>query len=237
MCPKFRATKASHDCLVTAELLLTVALLTPRAACALRLMLAWTLVSGLGFWQGATLFAASTGLMTEAVHWLEPRLTCSVQLVTAGADAALVLDASVAIPLPLNSERAIPTGTAITPQMSVAHALVPLLILLSVNLAVPVRSWRERALGLAIAAPMAWAFAITLAVFHLLGLVEMDLQTTAESLGITRPPPALLSLLVFMEGGGRWLLSVLAGVLPTLLARRLLIPAKARQRVTETSSP
>jgi len=114
---------------------------------------------------------------------------------------------------------------------------VPLLILLSVSVALPVRSWRERALGLAIAVPLAWAFALTLAVFHLLGLVEMNLQTTAESLGITRSPPWLLRLLVFMEGGGRWLLSVLAGVLPTLLARRLLNPARARQRVTETSSP
>ena len=200
-------------------------------------MLAWALLSGLGYWHGAALFAASTALMSEAAHWVEPRLASSVQLVTAGADAALVLDASVAIPLPLDSERAVPTGTAITPQMSVAHALVPLLILLSVSLALPVRSWRERALSFAIAMPLAWGFAIMLAVFHLLGLVEMDLQTTAESLGITRPPPALLSLLVFMEGGGRWLLSVLAGVLPTLLARRLLIPARARQRVTETSSP
>jgi hypothetical protein len=231
------AAKALNDCLVTAEGLLAMATLTPRAACALRLMLAWALLSGLGFWHGETLFAASTALMTEAVHWIEPRLASSVQLTTASADAALVLDASVAMPLALDNERAIPTGTAITPQMSVAHALVPLLILLSVSLAVPVRSWRERALGVAIAAPFAWAFAITLAVFHLLGLVEMDLQTTAESLGITRPPPLLLSLLVFMEGGGRWLLALLAGVLPTLLARRLLSPAKARQRVTETSSP
>jgi hypothetical protein len=214
-----------------------MASLTPRSACALRLVLAWALWSGLGFWQGATLFAASTGLMTEAVHWIEPRLASTVQLTTAGADAALVLDASVAIPLPLDSERAVPTGTAITPQISAAHALVPLLILLSVSVALPVRSWRERALGLAIAVPLAWAFALMLAVFHLLGLVEMNLQTTAESLGITRSPPLLLSLLVFMEGGGRWLISVLAGVLPTLLARRLLNPARSRQRVTETSSP
>ena len=93
-----------------------MATLTPRAACALRLMLAWALLSGLGFWHGETLFAASTALMTEAVHWIEPRLASSVQLTTASADAALVLDASVAMPLALDNERAIPTGTTITPQ-------------------------------------------------------------------------------------------------------------------------
>jgi hypothetical protein len=91
-----------------------MATLTPRAACALRLMLAWALLSGLGFWHGETLFAASTALMTEAVHWIEPRLASSVQLTTASADAALVLDASVAMPLALDNERAIPTGTTIT---------------------------------------------------------------------------------------------------------------------------
>ncbi len=190
-----------------------------RRDCALRLLLAWGVLSALGFWLGPRCLEAIAPSLTAGVRLLQPELTSQAGVAPAPTGEALVLETQVAIPVPMGDSQSIPTGTPIRAEVSVIHALVPVVLLLSVSAGAPARNWRERALACAIAVPLAVATAWMISLLHLLGLIQLQIQMTAEQLGIAHQPGVLLNLLLFLEGGGRWLLPALLGLFPGALAR------------------
>ena len=49
--------------------------------------------------------------------------------------------------------------------------------------------------------------------FQLVGLIELAIHEAATAQHLDHPIPLTLSWMVFMEGGGRWVLPILAGLL------------------------
>lgn len=49
--------------------------------------------------------------------------------------------------------------------------------------------------------------------FHLVGLIELAVQKAAKANQFPRAAPLTLEWMIFLEGGGRWLLPVVAALL------------------------
>jgi len=188
--------------------------------CALRLCLAWLVFSALGFLYGSALLGACTPLLSAAVRIIAPALTSHVALIETHGTPELLLDASVARPLQLDATHAVPTGQPLPSRANVVHVLVPLVIFFSALCAMPVRGPREWTWLALLAIPLAGATLLTTAPFQLVGLIEMAIQQHAVALGIFRPEPWTLKWMLFLEGGGRWVLPIAFAVLGFALSRR-----------------
>jgi hypothetical protein len=188
---------------------------------ALRLCAAWLVLSALGYWQGAAFLRLCAPLISATVRLIAPQLTSHVEIVTDQAQAEVLLDARVARPLRLDAQHVIPTGQPLPSRANAIHALVPLVIFFCVAFAAPARDRRERALSLVLAFPIALTVLVLTTPFQLVGLIEMAIQQHADSRGIVRPEPLSLTWMIFLEGGGRWLLPVAAALLNVSLAARL----------------
>ncbi|MGE0338039.1 MAG: hypothetical protein AB7Q76_22295, partial [Gammaproteobacteria bacterium] len=123
----------------------------PLRAAAVRLCAAWLVCSALGFLWGEALLARATPLLSFAVSAIAPEFSSHVTLVRTDDTPELLLDARIAQPLRLDATHVIPTGQPVPSRASVAHALVPLVILVTAMAALPLRRSREWA-WLAVAA-------------------------------------------------------------------------------------
>ena len=190
--------------------------------CALRLCLAWLAFSALGFFHGSALLGACTPLLSAAVRIIAPALTSHVALIETHGTPELLLDARVARPLRLDATHAVPTGQPLPARANVVHVLVPLVIFYSALGAMPLRSLREWTVLALLALPLGAATLLATAPFQLVGLIEIALQQHAIALGISRPEPWTLKWMLFLEGGGRWVLPIVFAVLGFALSRRSL---------------
>lgn len=187
----------------------------------LRLCVAWVLCSALGFVLGAPLLRAATPLLSFAVAALAPELMTHVETVpNAGPVPDLRLDARTTRPLRIASDRTIPPGAPLPSQVTGIHALVPLVILLTALAALPSQGWREHAWLAALVLPLGIVVLLATTPFHLLGLIELALQEYAASAGLTRPLPWSYRWMLFLEGGGRWVLPIGLAICGYALARR-----------------
>lgn len=187
---------------------------------AIRLVAAWILLSAAGFWQGAELLRWCVPLLTGTVRIIAPELTSHVTILGQGPTAQILLDARVARPIRFDDTHGVGTGEALPSRINVVHALVPLVILWSALLAMPARRARDRGLMLLLAVPVSAGVLAVTSPFHLVGLIEQSLQTYADSNGIPRSPPFALNWMIFLEGGGRWLLPVACALLTARMASR-----------------
>lgn len=186
--------------------------------CALRLCVGWLVCSALGYVLCAPLLAACAPLVTYAVRALAPELRSTVVYVDDGAGPQLLLDARSVRPIVLDSELVIPAGQELPARANGVHVLVPLILLVSALGALPVRSARERSALLLAALPGGLVLLLATAPFQLLGLIELALQEFALDHGVARGTPWHLQWMLFLEGGGRWVLPLaLAALLYALL--------------------
>ncbi|MDH4380454.1 MAG: hypothetical protein QE509_01040 [Gammaproteobacteria bacterium] len=122
--------------------------------------------------------------------------------------------------LTLSRDAAIPAASVLTLDAGGLHVLLPPVILLSLSLALPAGSRRARAMRLACALPAAASPAGVLLLVQWSGPLALEIQATAEVAGFDRATPRVLSLLLLLEGGGRWLLPIVAGGLLAWWAAR-----------------
>jgi hypothetical protein len=73
---------------------------------------------------------------------------------------------------------------------------------------------------LACVLPAAASLAGVLLLVQWSGPLALEIQATAEVAGFDRATPRVLSLLLLLEGGGRWLLPIVAGGLLAWWAAR-----------------
>jgi hypothetical protein len=187
---------------------------------AIRLVVAWLLLSAAGFWQGAELLRWCVPLFASIARLITPELASHVEILGEGPTAQILLDARVARPIWFDDTRGVGTGMPLPSRVNAVHALVPLVILWTALLAVPAHGVRERMLALVLAIPVSAAVLAATTPFHLVGLIELSIQSYAKSLGIERSPPFALSWMIFLEGGGRWLLPLAGALLTAQLAHR-----------------
>lgn len=193
---------------------------------AIRLVAAWFVLSAAGFWQGAELLRWCVPLFAATSRFIAPELTSHVAILEQGPSAQILLDARVARPISFDDSHGVGTGQPLPSRINAVHALVPLVILWTVLLGAPARTLRERVVAVILAVPVSAVILALTTPFHLVGLIEQSLQTYAESLGVARSPPFALNWLIFLEGGGRWLLPLLAALLTTSLARHVCRPGQ-----------
>ena len=122
--------------------------------------------------------------------------------------------------LTLSRDAAIPAASVLTLDAGGLHVLLRPVILLSLSLALPAGSRRARAMRLACVLPAAASLAGVLLLVQWSGPLALEIQATAEVAGFDRATPRVLSLLLLLEGGGRWLLPIVAGGLLAWWAAR-----------------
>lgn len=194
---------------------------------ALRLCFAWAIFSALGLLLGDTALRASTPLLSTAVAALAPDLMAHVECVaTKGPVPDLLLDARTIRPLPIAGAQMIPAGQPLPSRATGVHTLVPLVILLTALGALPSHSWRERALLAVLALPLGLVVLLSTAPFHLVGLIELALQDYAAGAGLVRPEPWSYRWMLFLEGGGRWVLPIGLALGGYALVRRWAAPRR-----------
>lgn len=184
-------------------------------------MLAWALLSALGWYFGEWLAGLLALMIDLVLRWMAPEFAPALQVVPVGHNFLIKLSALALQPIPLTTAKAYPVGRQFAASIGLLHALLPVVICLSILLAWPVRRRGQR-LFLLLAGLAAAPFVIALTSPPLLlGLIEINFQETAGQLNETRPEPLVLSWMIFCEMGGNWLLGLLAAWGCIDLQRRL----------------
>ncbi len=186
---------------------------------ALRLGLAWVALAVVGFFAGSALIRTTLPLIAAVTSGLLPEMQCELALVEKPYTDQLQLTATNATPLLLAGAAMVPAGQQLAGSANVIHALVPLVILLSIVLGWPVSSLRQR-LAIIVAGLAACALLLAATTpFQLAGHIEIGLQQLAARAGVDRAEPLTLTYMIFLESGGRWMLAVALAVLSVALGQ------------------
>jgi hypothetical protein len=187
-------------------------------------LLTWLVLSGsvwyFGEWLGKGLFP----LLKAVIMTMSSEMSPSLKLVksTAQLDYALELSVWLLRPVYLNSGQFIPPGTELKSSVHLLHALVPLVIELSILLVWPVQRWSQRCLLIGLGLLTAVLVIMSILPAQLLGKLEISFQDVALTGKNPRPVPWFVDWMVFCEMGGRWLLAITAAWLCIQLQRGVL---------------
>lgn len=184
-----------------------------------RLLLAWLLVTAVGYGTAPRLAAVGAPLVVDAFRFIHPDLLVELQPLSPRPEK-LGLNITVVQAIRLDAERAIPGGSRLTLETGVLHALLPSVLLLVLSLALPVGGPGARVATLLLALMLGLLLAGTLLLAQWTGLLELNFQSAAEQAGIARDTPWSVELLIFLEGGARWIIALALGGLPAWLVGR-----------------
>jgi len=184
-----------------------------------RLLLAWVALSLLGYVAGERLIALLRPALAVTLQQIAPALTGPLDLTDHRGERHLRFNAQAAQALTLGADLVVPAGQPLPASASIAHLLVPLVMLGTALTGWPTRHraerWRRALWGL----PAMLFILLATAPAQLVGLIEMSLQTYADGHGADRSPPLVLGWMLLLEGGGRWVLPIAVAVLVILAAR------------------
>lgn len=193
----------------------------PLQAAAIRLAAAWALLSVAGLVAGAPLFRVALPWLEPICAALLPGFAASLRVVERTPDTIIVLSLQALDAFRLGAHVVVQPLERLEASTTLLHNLVPPVLLFTTLAALPARGWRERLLLFALGFP---ALVVVLALttpIHLAGLVETSFQDAAGRLDLARPTPWALRWMLFLEGGGRWLLPLLAALGCRGIAQRL----------------
>jgi len=197
-----------------------------------RLLAAWLLVGSVGYWAAPGIAAVGAPVVVDAFRFLHPDLLVELLPLSAQPEK-LRLSVTLVQAVKLDATSAIPGGSRLTLETGLLHALLPAVLLISLSLAMPMNAPRLRAAALLLALLMGVTLAGALLVGQWSGLLQLNVQSAAEQAGIARTASWSLELLMFLEGGARWLIALVLGVVPTWLVARW--SSKAAHRLTKLS--
>jgi len=157
-----------------------------------------------------------------------PFVATVIEVIQSDYQAALKIsnDQPWLIQMQATTRRVIPAiagrGAKLTAGVHVSHALVPLVLLFSFLFAWPVEKYQERLMILLILGiPLSFSLVALTLPFQLAGSLENMFQGYAQQYGVNREKPLLLTWMLFLEVGGRWLLPIVLTVF-TGLAMQLM---------------
>lgn len=188
-------------------------------------LLAWLVLSGLVLYFGEWFINGLYPFIKAVMIMMAPELSPSMKVVTSAQshfDYSIELSAWVLRPIYLNAGQFIPPRTDLKSSAHLLHALVPMVIEVSILLVWPVRRWLQRLL--LIASGLLSAVLVVMATLPalLLGSLELSIQAAALTGNNPRPAPWFLDWMVFCELGGHWLLGIAAAWLCIQLQRGLI---------------
>lgn len=185
----------------------------------LRVLVAWLVLSALGFVAGEHLIGLSRPALSWMLTQLAPELTGPLDLIDHRGQRHLRFDARTTSALTLGPTLAIPAGQPLPSSASLAHVLVPLVIFASLVLAWPARNGAEFGRRLVYGGVGGLLVLLLTTPVQLIGLIELAVQSYTEQQGAPRAPPLVLQSMLMLEGGGRWALPVALATLVIGLAR------------------
>jgi hypothetical protein len=188
-------------------------------------LLAWLVLSGLvwhfGEWLGKGLFPLIKAVIMTMTSEISPSLKL-VKSAQSQFDYSIELSAWALRPVYLNARQYIPPGTELKASAHLLHALVPLVIEMSILLVWPVQRWPQRLLLIALGLLTAVLVVMATLPAQLLSMQEISFQNVALTGKNPRPVPWFVDWMVFCEMGGLWLLAIAAAWLCIQLQRGLL---------------
>jgi len=104
------------------------------------------------------------------------------------------------------------SGAKLTAGVHVSHALVPLVLFFCFLLAWPVEKYQERLTLLVMGIPLSFSLVALTLPFQLAGSLENMFQGYAQQYAVNREKPLLLTWMLFLEVGGRWLLPLVLAI-------------------------
>lgn|GEM_PF-1128610 len=189
--------------------------LTPAMvrAVVVRLAVAWVGLSLALFVIGPALFEALLPLLKFLVDLMQPELDASLRLVHYGHDGVIEMRPLIVHPIRIGDGFYPPGGVLVERATTeLVHQLLPSALYLSALLAWPARRKQEWVGRLALAIPVTTILVLLSTSLFLAGQLELVLVMQREQAGTLSREPWLVTFLIFMESGGRWLLPVLAAV-------------------------
>jgi hypothetical protein len=155
---------------------------------------------------------------------MNSEMSPSLKLVKPATQLDYVIELSTWLlrPVYLNAGQFIPPGTELKSSAHLLHALVPLVIELSILWVWPVQRWSQRCLLLGLGLLTAVLVIMAILPAQLLGKLEISFQDVALTGKNPRPVPWFVDWMVFCEMGGRWLLAIAAAWLCIKLQRGLM---------------
>jgi hypothetical protein len=192
----------------------------------IRALVAWVVV-------GSVLLAVRLPLMTLllpyfdlVIRLLQSDFSPSLRMVHEAGSWMIQMTPFLLRPVGLTDQLALRPFIALEPiSVHVDHALVPLVLLVTAAASWPLAGRIEALVRVLLAVPaVAAALALTTPVL-LAGRAQMSVVELALMHGASFHEPALVTLLIFMESGGRWLLALALAVACVVPAQRLCRPA------------
>ncbi|MFA5983006.1 MAG: hypothetical protein WC782_03230 [Methylococcaceae bacterium] len=172
----------------------------------------WLVLSGLGFYFQEAIGLALLPCFEVAVRMLAPGFSSSLKILQQNHDYVIELYVRLLQAVPVSSKLAFPAGKEFTASTHLMHALVPIVIEMTVLLTWPVPRFSQRLFLVAAGLVSALLICLLTTPTLLLGLIEINFQEAALSLNVIRPEPLVLTWMVYCEMGARWLLPVIAAI-------------------------
>ena len=180
----------------------------------------WLALSLAGFFAGDKLINTLLPFYESVTESASNGYVANIEIV----EDSVVFYATALTAQAITPSRSLPAGSTIQSNISVLHALVPIVILFTVILTWPAQSIKQRLYLLAISIPALLFISATSVPIQLLGQLEIGFQNAAIKAGLIREEPFVLTWMLLTEGGGRWLLPVLTGLASCALVTKLTKP-------------
>ncbi len=179
-----------------------------------RAFIAWLVLSVAGQFWGEQLVSQFIPYYENVIERVNPDYHAEVrtEFDAKKNDTHLIVAATAVKAMVITPERALPGGRTIEASVTVKHTLVPLIILMVICLAFPLRSLKQRAVLLLAAIPAVLLVSAVTTPLQLLGNLEIGFVSAANADGYSRDPSWILNWLFLTEGGGRWLIPLLVGI-------------------------
>ncbi|MEI6267813.1 MAG: hypothetical protein WCP01_02955 [Methylococcaceae bacterium] len=173
-------------------------------------LLVWLVLSSLVWYFGEWLVKGLFPLLKDVIMAMNSEMSPSLYLVkpTAQLDYALELSVWLLRPVYLNAGQFIPPGTELKTSAHLLHALVPLVIEMTILWVWPVQRRSQRCLLIALGSLTAIMVIMAILPAQMLGKLEISFQDVALTGKYPRPVPWFVDWMVFCEMGGRWLLAI-----------------------------
>ena len=187
----------------------------------IRLIVAWLSISLLGLVASRQIISLFVPYFNGIVDILLVEFDTVVKLVTSENKDLVYLGATAVRPIVENGVIVVSPGQLVTSAADVIHTLVPIVILYSALVAWPVPKVRDRMTLIMLGIPLVFIMLGFITPVHLAGLIEMTIYNRAYKSSADFSEPLLISWVVFLESGGRWLIPLATAIVGVMINHRI----------------
>lgn len=184
--------------------------------------LAWASLSALGYFYGPKLVKLLEPVYIEIIETAHPEYEARIDYDLDGHEQYIELYVTAIKAIDYAPGQSLPAGRSIGPtKITIFHTMVPLVIFGVIVLAWPANSLREFILRLAFAIPGTLIVTGITSPFQLLGLLDTAFIQAAAQVNFAYES-GNYEWMRFTEGGARWLIPILVGILCSWGANKLI---------------